>query len=113
MKKDNVKRNHHYVWQYYLQTWTLGNSRILCLHKDRKELFTNSTGKLAFEKDFYKVAPLTVEDLFFIKKLATNKKPNDMFLALNNWNGVFGLSSNVQSWGKAFHAENYNYRTQV
>jgi len=69
VKHKEVKRNHHYVWSFYLKSWA-----------DNKELFyISSKGKiskdsvkgLAKETDFYKINPLNSEDIEFIKRLSS------------------------------------------
>lgn len=82
---ENKKRNHHYVFQAYLKNWVNANEKLWCL-RDCK-VFDVKTNNIAFEKDFYRVTPLSCEEikflqLFFSKESDTFKKEMDHFLEL-------------------------------
>lgn len=60
------KRRHHHVWQHYLKSWTVGGA-LYCLQDGR--VFSAGTTAVAVEKDFYRLASLTVDDAALIKLL--------------------------------------------
>ena len=62
---ETKKRDHHYVFQAYLKKWVNNNEKLWCL-RDGK-IFNVKTNNIAFEKDFYRVQPLTPKEIEFIK----------------------------------------------
>lgn len=67
------KRRHHHVWQHYLKPWTVDGG-LYCLQDGR--VFTTGTSSIAVEKDFYKVEPLTPNDVKLIKGLFGQGHPS-------------------------------------
>lgn len=79
------KRDHHYVFQAYLKRWTNANEKLWCL-RDGK-VFEVKPRNIAFEKDFYRIAPLNDKEkefivLFFRKSSEGFKKELQNFLNL-------------------------------
>ena len=56
-------RNQHYVWRYYLESWSRGKDQGYCLRNGC--LFPLNPKKIMRERDFYKLVPLTKEDIQF------------------------------------------------
>lgn len=73
-KHKQIKRNHHYVWSYYLKSWAQGND-IFYISPSGKVACDSIKG-LAKETDFYKINPLKNEDVEFLKNWsAKSPKP--------------------------------------
>src|SRR6266516_2440077 len=62
-----LKRRHHYVWQYYLAAWAT-KDMVVCL-RDSK-IFETGTTNLAVETDFYRFTDLTKEERDLVGLLA-------------------------------------------
>lgn len=61
---DSVRKSRqHHVWQQYLRSWAKGGM-VYCLQGDR--VFPTGTSVLGITTDFYKLQPLTDEDLRLI-----------------------------------------------
>jgi hypothetical protein len=69
-KHKQIKRNHHYVWSFYLKSWATGNN-IFYISKKGK-ISCDSVKGLARETDFYKISTLNQKDIEFIKKISAN-----------------------------------------
>jgi uncharacterized protein DUF4238 len=54
------KPHQHHVWQQYLRAWSVGGE-VFCLQNDR--IFRTGTPVLGVISDFYRLRPLTNEDL--------------------------------------------------
>jgi hypothetical protein len=54
------KSSQHHVWQQYLRAWSV-DGKIYCLQNDR--IFCTGTPVLGMTTDFYKLQPLTEEDM--------------------------------------------------
>lgn len=67
-KHKHVKRNHHYVWSFYLKSWATGNDLFYITPKGK--ISQGSVKGLAKETDFYKISPLNDEDVEFIKNFS-------------------------------------------
>lgn len=74
-KFEQIKRNHHYVWSYYLRSWSSRDNKIFYISKKGK-ISCDSVKGLAKEIDFYKINSLNDEDVFFIKKLSSHASTN-------------------------------------
>ncbi|OMH30217.1 DUF4238 domain-containing protein [Motiliproteus sp. MSK22-1] len=64
-KSRQIKRNHHYVWSFYLKSWAENND-IYYISKKGK-ISRDSVKGLAKETDFYKINLLNKSDVEFIK----------------------------------------------
>lgn len=64
---SELKRRHHYVWQYYLAAWAT-RDLVTCLRDSR--VFETGTGNLAVETDFYRFTDLTTHEQDLIARLA-------------------------------------------
>ena len=58
-------RMQHYVWRHYLQRWGDDNGQVWCL-RDRK-LFSTNPKNIMVEREFYRLAPFSEEDVHFFK----------------------------------------------
>jgi hypothetical protein len=67
-----VKKPHqHHVWQQYLRAWSVDGA-VYCLQDGR--IFCTGTPVLGMKTDFYKVGPLTEEDLKLLHSLLALEK---------------------------------------
>lgn len=79
MKQDitkkifQIKKKHHYVWGHYLKQWSVNNG-VYYITKSSKIACDSAKG-LSCEHGFYKVHPLTEEDVYFI--IQWSKKSSD------------------------------------
>ena len=72
-KSKQVKRNHHYVWSYYLKSWANGNDLFYISKKGK--ISKDSVKGLAKETDFYKISPLNEEDVNLIRRFSRLSPP--------------------------------------
>ncbi|MEJ1470074.1 MAG: DUF4238 domain-containing protein [Candidatus Sedimenticola sp. (ex Thyasira tokunagai)] len=72
-KRKQIKRNHHYVWIFYLKSWATGNDLFYISKKGK--IACDSVKGLAKETDFYKISLLTDKDIEFIKNFSS-KSPS-------------------------------------
>lgn len=73
-KYKEIKRNHHYVWSFYLKNWADNNELFYISSKGK--ISKDSVKGLAKETDFYKINPLNSEDVEFIKRWSSkSSKP--------------------------------------
>ncbi|MBM9519011.1 DUF4238 domain-containing protein [Desulforhopalus vacuolatus] len=101
-KHKQIKRNHHYVWSYYLKSWATGNN-IFYISKTGK-IACDSVKGLAKETDFYKISTLNQKDIEFIKRILV-KSPQflqeihmsylDDFIKLSNFSGFISKVKNA------------------
>lgn len=68
-KYKQIKRNHHYVWSFYLRSWATGNDLFYISKKGK--IARDSVKGLAKETDFYKISLLNDEDVEFIKSISS------------------------------------------
>lgn len=54
------KSSQHHVWQQYLRAWSV-DGKVYCLQNDR--IFRTGTPVLGMTTGFYKLQPLTEEDM--------------------------------------------------
>ena len=66
------KRKQHYVWQHYLDAWTI-NGRLFCLRNGT--IFPTNTLNVGQQRDFYRLQELTPNDILLIKLLFVNASP--------------------------------------
>ncbi|QKF68101.1 DUF4238 domain-containing protein [Arcobacter venerupis] len=74
-KFEQIKRNHHYVWSYYLKSWSFEDNKVFYISKKGK-ISCDSVKGLAKDIDFYKINSLNEKDIFFIKKLSSYSSIN-------------------------------------
>lgn len=72
-KSKQIKRNHHYVWRFYLKSWAEGNE--LYYISKKGNVSRDSVKGLARETDFYKINPLTMDDVALIKRFSAMSPP--------------------------------------
>jgi len=63
------KRKQHYVWKYYLKSWTQ-NGIIYCLQN--RKIFPATLKGVAAERDFYQLKELSLADISYIKTVLIN-----------------------------------------
>lgn len=66
------KRKQHYVWQHYLDAWTI-NGRLFCLRNGT--IFPTNTLNVGQQRDFYRLQELMPNDILLIKLLFVNASP--------------------------------------
>ena len=54
-------RRQHHVWCHYLEGWSRENNQVCCLRNGN--LFSTNPKNIMLERDFYKLAPLSKEDI--------------------------------------------------
>lgn len=62
----NLKRKHHFVSQFYLKSWYNKDKKIIVWDGDRT--FPSLTKSIAYEKDLYKLIPLTPSQISFFEE---------------------------------------------
>lgn len=94
------KRKQHYVWQHYLDAWTI-NGQLFCLRNGT--IFPTNTLNVGQQRDFYRLQELTPNDIFFIKQIFVNKSP--LFLQplhnqlLDRYTSIFKLKKTYEKSG--------------
>lgn len=63
MKK---KRGQHYVWSYYLTSWSNESEQVYCLRNNT--VFEANPKKIAKARDFYRVRNLSAEEILILEK---------------------------------------------
>ncbi|MCY3668463.1 MAG: DUF4238 domain-containing protein [Gemmatimonadetes bacterium] len=58
-------RRQHHVWCHYLGGWSRDNCQVYCSR--RGNVFFTNPINIMVERDFYRLAPLTIEDIWFFK----------------------------------------------
>ena len=58
-------RRQHHVWCHYLEGWCGASGKIICSR--RGSIFSTNPINVMVERDFYRLAPLTVEDTRFFE----------------------------------------------
>lgn len=86
------KRKHHYVWRYYLKSWSL-DKQIFCL-RDKKIFKPNLMG-IANKRDFYKLKEITEADIDFIKKFLIDQSSSHLQEVHLRTLGIFTLTQNI------------------
>ena len=79
-------RRQHYVWQKYLEPWTVKDKKgrkIWCLRKDSRIPFLVDTKNVAVERDFYRLSKASEADMNFVRFLVFNRKTNQVLHSLN------------------------------
>lgn len=90
-KHKQIKRNHHYVWSFYLKSWATGND-IFYISKKGK-VACDSVKGLAKELDFYKINLLDDKDIEFIKNLSAKSPPFLQDIHLSHLSDFITLSN--------------------
>ncbi|MPX97881.1 DUF4238 domain-containing protein [Salinivibrio sp. VYel6] len=70
MKKEEIKRKHHYVWAKYMKEWSSNGRDVFYNTKNRKTVQKDSVRGLNMEKDFYMITPLSKEQVGVIKTIS-------------------------------------------
>lgn len=118
----SIKKNQHYVWQYYLRPWSL-NDKIFCKRID--DLFNTSLKNIAVERLFYESVVLNDQEQHFVLKVINDLEPSlqgplSAIFNFYNWttnseltrkNGIENFHANVEQQGIKFLNELYQERT--
>lgn len=75
VKLAGPKNRQHYVFQRYLRAWETDGTVWVRLHSERK-VVPATTRSVAFEEHFYKLQPVTEEDLALIRLLLLDTAPD-------------------------------------
>lgn len=101
-KHKQIKRNHHYVWSFYLKSWATGNN-IFYISK-RGKVACDSIKGLAKETDFYKISLLNDKDVEFIKSFSEKSPQLLQEIHMSHLNDFIKLSKISNSISKVDHA---------
>ncbi len=66
----NVTRRQHHVWRSYLEAWAT-DCKIWCLQEGR--IFNANVSRVAVERDFYKLHPLTDADIHALRVICDSR----------------------------------------
>lgn len=72
---NQITRRQHYVWQYYLKSWTLNNKTWV---KRGNKIFNTSTKNIMVKKDFYKVHKLNSYEKHIRDTILSEDKRQDV-----------------------------------
>ena len=100
-KSKQVKRNHHYVWSYYLKSWAEGNDLFYISKKGK--IAKDSVRGLAKETDFYKISPLNEEDVELIRRFSKISPPflqEEHESQLNHFIKLSSISKFINYYGR-------------
>ena len=75
VKLAGPKKRQHYVWQRYLRAWETDGKVWVRLHREKK-VVPATPRSVASEKHFYKLQPVTEEDLALIRLLLIDTAPD-------------------------------------
>lgn len=113
------KRQQHYVWRYYLTSWTDGLGQLVCLRNGK--LFLANPKNIAKERDFYRLRKLSQKEILiivkgFIKGMGTELSQIKDLLWLNDCISPFRQKEELERKGewdnekeKAFDVEINNF----
>lgn len=74
-KHQQAKKNHHYVWADYLRRWALEKDYVYCLTEKKNIRYDPVTAMLK-EDFFYKVTPLSDQDVKLICDISSQCSPD-------------------------------------
>ena len=78
------KRGQHYVWRYYLSSWTNDNEKLFFLRNN--EIRSANPKKVGKKRDFYRLKELSFQELAIIEKGFINEGWNGELQQVNrNW----------------------------
>ncbi|PGX57074.1 hypothetical protein COE12_03515 [Bacillus anthracis] len=82
------KRGQHYVWRYYLTSWTDDSEKLFCLRNDN--LFPVNPKKIAKARDFYRLRDLSQDEIAIIEQGFINGYHTEGIQKVNReWINVF------------------------
>lgn len=61
-KIEDVKKDHHFVFQKYMEEWIDPSVNALWILREKKKLFTTGTAGIAFKKFFYTIREINEEE---------------------------------------------------
>lgn len=79
---DN-KVNQHYVWQKYLEPWTIDN-KLTCL-RNKKDIFCPNPRNIASQRYFYRINGISENDCNLIRKIFIERTVEPMRSILERW----------------------------
>jgi len=89
------KTKQHYVWRYYLKSWT-SNGSIWCNRKGK--VFPSDLMNVGQERYFYKLKELTQKDIEFVRKIAIDPTKHELLRKLNeDWLNIFNFIFKLKS----------------
>ncbi|EJR53758.1 DUF4238 domain-containing protein [Bacillus sp. FSL W8-0519] len=82
------KRGQHYVWRYYLTSWTDDSEKLSCLRNNN--LFPANPKKIAKARDFYRLRDLSQDEIAIIEQGFINGYHTEEIQKINReWINVF------------------------
>jgi|SRR6185437_15989151 len=88
-------RRQHYVWQKYLEPWTVKKGKahqLWCLRRGATTPICTETKNVGVERDFYRLVDLQEGDIDFVRNIAFGPKTNPKLRELNEgWISQFDL----------------------
>lgn len=64
-----TKKRHHYIWQYYLKSWTDQKNQVCCYFLQENKYESRNTSSIGVSKYFYRSHKLTNDDLKYIESI--------------------------------------------
>jgi len=83
------KRRHHFVWQHYLDPWTI-EGQIACYRAGR--VFRTNTSNIGVVTDFYRLRELTEHDVNIVRLIIVDQSPPESRDIHENWLSIFTLA---------------------
>ncbi|MHB1546137.1 MAG: DUF4238 domain-containing protein [bacterium] len=80
MNNNNNKKNQHYVWRKYLESWA-DNGKIFCLRNNN--IFQTNTKNIGVENYFYKLPSLNGDEIRLIQDFIKSLNMSDKIKNLN------------------------------
>lgn len=97
-------RRQHYVWQKYLEPWTIKKGKaqqLWYLRRGAKAPICTDTKNVGVERDFYRLLGLQAGDIDFVRTIALGPKTNPKLRELNEgWISQFELFIGLQHAAK-------------
>ncbi|PHD06619.1 hypothetical protein COF45_25135 [Bacillus wiedmannii] len=97
------KRGQHYVWRYYLTSWTDVSEKLFCLRNDN--LFPANPKKIAKARDFYRLRQLSRDEIAIIEQAFINGHGTEEIQRmnrqwLNHWVHPFSVKEYFERKGE-------------
>lgn len=110
-KKENKKRNQHYVPQYYQEGWANENGQVFCLRNGK--IFQSAPRNNAAIRDYYRMVPLSPDEKIFIYHFVDNWPPGIKKGALELIETFFAATDILDSAEKQDKDENLSSMADV
>lgn len=97
------KRGQHYVWRYYLTSWTNDTGNLFCLRKNK--IFPVNPRNIGKARDFYRLRDLDYKEISTIEKaFIMDYWPKEIQQLNRNWvnmfTEVFRIKNHLEKVGK-------------